>query len=355
MLNWLINLINPVQNLGALDDNRPYEEQRKDYFFEETVGTPTPVVWKEKKPDEWRSFNLRSQDGSGSCVKQTIAKLAEVLYFLRTGEKIPFSAGFYKYRSNFPKSGMIGVDAFEIWQNRGIPLESSLPSQDLDDQEMNTLKDSSIIRDSAVAFKIGNYVQFIPQQDFETIASTIQVTGKAVMVWFRFGTGEWTDIPSVKVLFPQYHHSITAIDFTLYKGKKYLVIEDSWGKFNSWKGRRLISEEFFKARNTFGAYPINFKYLDGTDKEAKPKYRFETILKFGQSNNDIKALQDILKFEGLFPSNSSSTGYFGAITVKAVLDFQKKYQVAPDAELEELGGRTVGPKTLNKLNELYGG
>jgi hypothetical protein len=135
-------------------------------------------------------------------------------------------------------------------------------------------------------------------------------------------------------------------------GKRYikaLIIEDSWDR-SGLDGRRVITEDFHKYRNFFAAYPINFVFEEGAEK---PKYHFAKSLYFGMTDPDVKALQEILRFEGLFPINSQITGYYGSITARGVLAFQKKYRVADDAELYELGGRLVGKKTLLKLNELY--
>jgi len=68
---------------------------------------------------------------------------------------------------------------------------------------------------------------------------------------------------------------------------------------------------------------------------------------------DVVALQNILKYEGLFPSNVASAGYYGAITAKAVYAFQVAHNVAPLSELNALGGRRVGDKTIKALNDLY--
>jgi len=65
------------------------------------------------------------------------------------------------------------------------------------------------------------------------------------------------------------------------------------------------------------------------------------------------ALQNILKYEGRFPSNVASTGYYGSITAKAVYAFQVAHKVAPLSELDSLRGRRVGDKTIKALNETY--
>lgn len=318
---------------GAIEDYRPQEAKDKDFLFKEIVASADLVNWTEKAPSEWRNFSIKDQDGSGSCVMQSTAKLCEVLYFNKSGKKVPFSANHYKYRNNFPAEGMWGTDAFDVWRKQGIPLEQLSPSQKLSEDKMNTVEISSEATDTALIFKIDNYVQFTAGQDFETIASTIQKTGKAVMVWFRFNYNEWTDIPTIKTDSPKLHHSVACVDFTLYKGKKYLVIEDSWGNFNAWQGRRLISEEFFAARNTFAAYPLTFKFFT---TDVKPSY-----------TGTIVSLQDCLKHYGTFPTNVESTGVLGAVTKKAISLFQVKEGLHPT------GTGSVGSLTKAKLEELY--
>lgn len=342
---------------GAIKDPRPPEEKEKDYWFNEIVSTPEAVNWMEKKPEEWRKFPIFNQDGSGSCVAQTVAKLLGILYWLKNNQYVHFSAThIYQRRQNRPQSGMWGVDAFNI-ARQGVTLEELVPSQNLNDAQMDGIQIPQYKQDVGAVFKIGNYVT-MPTKDIEIIASTIQKTGKGVMVWFYFKRDEWTNEPKIK--YPNLaesgldvvRHSVTATDFTLYKGEKAIVIDDSWGTQFGVAGQRVIRESFYKARNLFAAYPIGFKFDEA--QTPKPKYTFTKTLSFGTTDPDIKALQDILKYEGLYPLNTESSGYYGAITAKGVLGFQKKYKVAPDAELDALAGKTVGAKTIAKLNEIYG-
>lgn len=345
MLNYIFNLFKKEPTPGLLEDKRTFDERLKDYKFEEIVGTPDQVTWQEKKPNEWKSFSVRDQSSSSSCVMQAIAKTAEVLY----KEEIPFSAGFYRYRVN-NSPGMYMHDGFNIWRDRGICTEDLLPSQNLSESQMNNLKITRVHEEVAKSFRVGNYVQFTPKISFDEVASTIQKTGKSITLTFVFDRNEWTDIPTVKGFYAPLGHAVSAVDTTLYKGKQYLVIEDSWGIFNSWNGKRLISREFYEARNTSAYYPINFKLLA---QETEVKHHFSRTLNFGQTSDDIKYLQDILKKEGLFPLNVESTGYYGAITAKGVYDWQVKHKVAPLSELNSLQGRSVGAKTIAKLNEIY--
>lgn len=322
---------------GALPDTRTEEEKKKDYKFEELVASVNPVNWIEKSPTDWRSFPIFQQDGSGSCVAQTMAKLLGILYWLKNQVYVHFSATHvYQRRSNKPAAGMAGVDAFNIARD-GVTLEVLVPSQDMTDTQMDETVIEQYKKDVGTVFKIPNYVQ-PPIQDIETIASIIQTTKKAVMVWFYFKIDEWTTEPSIK--YPNLlndsnalRHSVAAVDFTLYKGKKCLIIEDSWGTSHGMAGRRIVSEDFFNKRNFFAAYPMAFVFEEGI---VKPTY-----------DGSIKSLQDCLKHYGTFPTNVESTGFYGPVTIKAVNLFQVKEGLHPT------GTGIVGPQTTTRLKLLY--
>lgn len=82
-------------------------------------------------------------------------------------------------------------------------------------------------------------------------------------------------------------------------------------------------------------------------------YDFLTDLKYGQKGEEIKALQVVLKREGLF--RKIINGYFNYSTFEAVKLFQEKYQkeiLAPWGLKKSTG--FVGLATRTKLNELYG-
>lgn len=333
---------------GALIDTRTPQEQLKDYKFEEMVSGADLVDWKEKDEDEWKSYPIYNQNGSGSCVAQSMAKMMGIM--LGEDEFVQFSAtDIYQRRANKPAGGMSGVEAFEI-ARQGVTLEALVQSQNMTDSEMDSAQIETHERQVGNIFKIGNYVTIAPK-DIDTIASIIQRTGKPVMVWFYFKSNEWTTVPEVKdsraTIQNSSRHSVVAVDFTLYKGKKALIIEDSWGTRHGKAGRRIITEDFFEARNWFCAYAINFKF----GMSVEPKHTFKTEMYFGDNNDEVSKLQDRLKSEGLFPSNIESTGYYGAITARAVYDFQVKYNVASMTELNSLQGRIVGPKTLIALNK----
>ena len=67
----------------------------------------------------------------------------------------------------------------------------------------------------------------------------------------------------------------------------------------------------------------------------------------------MKALQDILKYEGCLASNIESTGNYLSLTAQAVMKLQLKNQIASVKEITDLQGRRVGAKTLLYLKNNY--
>lgn len=362
----MFDFLNKPLQSGALPDQRPAADRLKDFRFEEIVASANPVNWQTKPREQWRKFPIFNQDGSGSCVAQTAAKLLGILYAQRNnGQYVHFSAtDIYQRRANKPFAGMAGVDVLDILR-KGATLEELVPSQNMSDTEMDGTVIEPYKRRVGEVFKIGNYV-VMPTKDLETIASTIQTTGKGVMVWFYFKYDEWTNEPVIQdpalsiIGNSTVRHSVTAVDFTIWNGKKAIIIEDSWGQFFGFDGQRVITEDFFNARNYFAAYPIDFDFTEKSDQVMKYKFTkplsFSTVVEYLDDN---KPLQDFLKQQGFFPQNVDSTGYYGSVTAKAVLNWQlanvaKFMAIDPKwtaAELTSLGGKYFGNVSIQVANQ----
>ena len=345
-MNKILQFLNRTKYNGLQPDTRSEEEKAKDWQAEEVYGGVEPF-FKVTEDFGWKHYQVRNQDGSGSCVANTIAKILEVKRSLNKGDSIKFShAPIYINRSNKPQSGMIGVDALKLAIKYSSCKEIDMPSENMGDSTLDdlTLPDNYQELNNLVAPT--NYL--ICPIDFDYVASVIEKEG-SVMVWVDTSYSAWCkDIPTTGGKNGGVRHSVTAIDAINLNGVEYLVIEDSWGKFGKYNGQRLITREFFKESVYFCAALTEFKY----DVSDTPKLEeFKIVLKLGDKFDEVKRLQDFLKTQGVFP-NIESTGYYGNITAKAVYLFQVKNNVAPISELDQLKGKRVGQKTLNKINEL---
>lgn len=353
MLDSTPNIINEFKfGTGLLEDTRTEEEKAKDYKMEE-VASASPVVWVEKSEAEWRKFPIMNQNSTSSCVAHAIAKCIGVQAFIEDGKYLDLSRRFvYSNRDNKPQEGMHFAQAMEYIRKVGIPLEALVPSENLTEAQMN---DNSDIRRYIVRianiFKTLGYVQM--PFDIETIASTI-ASGKAALLGFTFSRDEWTAFPKIlREGTPPLRHAVAGVDYTLYQGKKHILIEDSWGANTAINGRRLINAEFIEKRCIFSGYFLNLE-VNTDPTQPKPEHIFTVPMEYGQQSDEIKFLQEVLQYENVMADDIPRTGYYGELTRKGVLAFQQNYQVDTSENLVTLDGKKVGPKTITKLNELYG-
>lgn len=299
--------------------------------FDEVVAMANPVTWPQLDIKKLPQYPIRNQAQSSSCVAFSLALMCSILYFIRTGDWVDFSPRwFYFWRSNKPNPGMAGTNAFDIASTRGALPEILLKSDNLNEEEMNkpTMREwFSLVAD---IFRLDTKFVIVPTGDMETAASVVQTTGKPLMVWFRFGNGEWKKVPKISSITAPYHHSVTFIPpqkdgemtFGMYEGERAIVIQDSWGNVSdTFAGKRIIKESFFKARNTFIGYPFRFKFDVGANT---PVY-----------NGTIISFQECMRSIGLFPTNISLIEKFGPMTKKACLDFQAKYDLAQTGWIDQ--------------------
>jgi len=337
---------------GALLDTRPPEKKAKDWKQSEVLASAAVVQWREKQPSEIRKFPIFNQNGSGSCVAQTQAKEFGIMRYQTDNVYVHFSAtDIYQRRANRPAGGMGSDDVRKIGA-KGVTLEVLTPSQTMTDAQMDAAVVEPYKRQVGDVFMVPNHLGLTPG-NIDEVASTIQATGKGVMVWFYFNNdGEWTDTPTVKD--PSLNvnaettnrHSVCAVDFTLRANQKCLVIEDSWGPGAGMGGQRIITESFYKSRNWFADYLVNFKFQEGIT--PKPHAFFNNDLVLGQSGAEVQSLQDCLRWAGFFPANTQSTGKYGPITEKAVGDYQIARGIVASPSAPGYG--RCGPMTRAKLN-----
>lgn len=336
---------------GLLPDTRSESEKAKDWQAEEVHGSLTPT-FREVDDFDWKHYQTRSQNGSGSCVANTIAKMLEIKRQLNNSDSIKFShAPIYLNRVNKPQSGMVGVDALKLAVKYSSCKEVDMTSENMSDSQLDALKLPANYEDLNNLVAPTNYL--VCPLDFDYVASMVEKEG-AVMIWIDSSYQAWCkDIPVTGGKGGGVRHSITVVDAIKLDGVEYLVVEDSWGVWKEGKygsrGQRLITREFFNESVFFTAVLTEFKYdITDTPKLAE----FKIVMNFGDKFDEVKRLQDFLKTQGVFPSNQESTGFYGNISCKAVYLFQIKNNVAPLSELDQLKGKRCGVKTLSKINQL---
>lgn len=345
-MNKIIQFLTNKRYNGLVDDIRPQSEKDKDWKSIE-IYTTGAGQFRDVTDNGWAKYQIRNQDGSGSCVANTVAKMLEIKRYLAKGDKVKFShAPIYINRVNKPATGMSGTDALTLAIKYSSCPESALPSENMNDSELDSIKLPSNYENLNNLVVPTNYV--VCNLDFN-LASELVAKEGSLMLWVNTSYNSWCkDIPTAGGKDGGIRHSVTIVDAIRFNNVEYLVIEDSWGNFGKYDGQRLITREFFNDSVYFMATLTEFKY-DITSIRFVP---FNIVMKLNDKFDEVKRLQDFLKSQGLFPSNIESTGFYGNVTAKAVYAFQIKYNVAPLNELDQLKGKRVGLKTLTKINEL---
>jgi hypothetical protein len=334
---------------GVVRDPRSKAEKAKDWQATEIASaSETKPTFRTVKKGKWKKYTVRDQNGSGSCVAQSLAKSFEVIRKINKGDTVVFSATpIYQKRSNKPNEGMYPAEAYNIAIKTGTCREKDCKSQLMTNAQMDAAvlpKNFEDLNNEAVAV-----ASVVAPLDFDYVAGLVEKWGQCNL-HIHADRKSWArDYPKLGSLNRGISHFITAVDAVTFEGVQYLVIEDSWGEFGEFKGQRLLSREVFKDMVVYAGALTVFKF-DVTDVMKFDE--FKTVVEFGQRSDEVMRIQAFLRDKGFFPSNQECTGYYGAITALAVYNFQIRYAVASPIELNQLKGNRVGAKTLAAMNKM---
>lgn len=324
---------------GAILDPRSAEQQAKDYTHFDVLGGAVVVpVWTEKTT--WKILSLRKQITSSSCGAQSAAKILEDFY-----KPVISATPTYKFRANYPSEGMYMQDIGDILQNiiKRTTTEALSPSQNMTEEQMN----AAPIPDDRPNGISGYYTVAV---DSDLIAAALD-KGHGIIFGLSSNGDEWQSVPVFNGNAVTFSHFVACVspNYTLHNGEKSFIIDDSCNAFSSINntGQRILTESFIKHR-VWGVLAI-IPVVPPT----KPVHTFNVNMVYGQTSSEVKALQQCLIWEGLLKSGFD-TGYFGSLTLKAVMDFQTKYKddILVPSHAENATGKVLN-FTRAKLNQLY--
>jgi hypothetical protein len=360
-LSFIISKINrrnmKIPN-GALTDDRIKERKDMDFLHEELAGGDEPFAW-EEKPVRDRYYFPYDQSISLSCVAGGIAITEE--HFSK-GNFIPSRKDVYIRRMNYPGGGMALHDAFNIGR-KGMCGESLVGSQGLSETPMNAQypMTNEILKERS-SHSFDAWVNIGGFANIDTLASVASHT-PVVSFWFMDGSNtsaEWLahqprPISQSLGLYDSgaIHHQVCIVDAVLVGGQKFLVVQDTAGVgtgFGTDKNLRLMSQEMVSKRCYAAGYGIDQPEIMAPQK---PKFKFTRPLSVGMSGDDVRVLQEVLKYEGCI-TLPVTTKLFGGITLAGVKKLQEKHK----AEILTPAGLVlptgyVGTRTLAYLNSHY--
>lgn len=292
-----------------------------------------------------KDISLKNQNGSGSCGGQASAYLVEAISLVNKLNDQEFSARSIYNKCYVPQGGSSESGLMNVITNIGVDLESVTTSY-----ENGNPPSEEFMRtpDSNPSFIKGLRPVYVDVYSFDDLATAVLQNNGIIIGISGQNNGTWLlsdptlpDVPNSDSSL--WRHWVYVGYAGIRNGKKMIGFKNSWGIVGE-NGWQFIGEEWLPY--IWAAWSMT--YVPST----KPKYTFLRPMVYGQSSKDIKALQDILRYEGFF--KTPSTGYYGPITASAVYKFQVKYNAASIQELNLLQGKRVGPKTLAILNKLYG-
>ncbi len=337
----------------------------RDFQLDEIVAGAAPFDWsvghdviedlRVALVDPTFTLPVKDQNGSYSCGGQAWAYLAEVLEALNTGTFEERSAKFIYAQTYVPGGGSRGRDNGDIYIKQGVARESVLSSyedgQPPKEPFMERGQDiTDLVRLDAHADLSSAYAQ--TGTDIDAVATAIRNFSGVVLGIGAMNNGTWGTAfpkPPTKI---EWRHWVFACRAKMINGVKHIGFINSWGTAVGEQGWQWLSEPYFNTvvngeKAVFSGWTHVFNF---TPPPIVFHHVFATNIKFGDANEEVKNLQTALQLDGEFPPTVPTTGLYGDITRRAVLAFRVKYHI--DSSSDPLG-RSVGPLTRLKLNQLY--
>jgi hypothetical protein len=362
------------QYKGDIDETLSPEKEAKLFKHEEIAfgfgpALDLPVASLDTIP----FYENRDQNGSSTCMNQAYAKHSGIDIKKKTGRYVSLSGGYlYPHRSNKPGDGMGIYNLFDLGAKMGLPFEVVHPSQNMTDKQVENAQPLPYTDEVALLFADPNKRYFHVDPDFDTALSIIK-SGYSLVITQFADREEYNIVPEIKKpnLTPGQagiNHGVCIHTGVLYNGNPVIVMDESWGIFKAKadddlqkalqnRGQRMLTREWFNKRVKRMAYKKDVRYgyeQNSLPLPVRPWHKFDRDLEWGMMGDaDVKAWQDILKYEGFFPIDEPSTGNFKGLTQKGTEDFQKKYNIVSFGTPSTTGFGRVGPETRKIINKIY--
>lgn len=336
----------------------PSIADERDFLWHEVAHGSAPFDWTAGYDVETLIFDLakigtKDQGQSGSCGGQAWAYYDAAIEALSTKTYEERSARFIYSQTFVPGGGSDGRTNCELVKSKGDAREAvftsyengSAPSEAF--MEKHSDITSAVLTDAAKGMTLG--YALVPSV-IDTVAQAVRDNGGVIIGIAGSNNGTW--------LSPNPQHPVKGEDLWyhwLYVGKarihngvKQVGVHNSWGSSVGESGWQWINEDYFTGGWIFEVWSMIF------NPNGAPvifHHTFNVDLEYGQTSDEVKALQTALQTDGSFPSTVVPTRYYGTVTRTAVQKFQVKYGIA---KAGDAGYGRCGPKTRAKLNSIFG-
>lgn len=353
MNNWLKRFLKSAESPrivsnSALPDNRPVILKEKDYSTAEVLTSSAPA-FQNPRPTKVTATEF-NQWYAGSCVPHGV--LTQLEY---EGLVVPDISRLrlYRKRSNYPQSGSIGVD---IYDKAKAGVSTDFPTPPYCTEAMAT---AMPYIEGVKLLKDFTYFQYVDKETNRLLLEDVPhdvAIGKPVSIFIFASESEWSEKyveiknPSLGIGGAEVRHCVCIVprgDFTE-NGKRWLAVQDS-AKFGGLGLRYVEYDKFFLTRTYFAGKV----YAKDTIPVVVPPPQVidmipDVACELGRRGDAVFALQRFLAKEGKLEAQYV-TGYYGALTAKAVLWWQLEHWNEFDLtvpQLLDLGGKYWGNASI---------
>ncbi|MCL4405240.1 hypothetical protein M1295_01530 [Patescibacteria group bacterium] len=309
-------------------------------------------------PDEGKLI-VKDQKQTMACTAFAVSYILELLNSRNGNLYRQFSPQFI-YSNTFIAPGggsSLGSAVAPFVCGKGCATLADCPTDTSSEANIRlAINQDLYLKETAKLLAPDNYI-FIGN-DIDSIASAIQRYG-GVAAGFYLDDG-WASfsVPASGIIpaptSKKYAHAVFLTGYLTIGGKKYIRHIGSWGTAWGQKGFGYIPEDYFLNGYLIGAISFGSVPKDFLAQSQDYHYQWNIDLAVGMNTPDVKALQDVLKIEGVMAQSVPSTGYYGNLTYNGVKALQLKYaaQILTPANLTNPTGN-CGPSTRAFLNQKY--
>lgn len=337
---------------------------------------PPPQVMPEAYFVDVSKLPVWMQNALGACVGHAGGKYGQRLNQVETGQVTPLSARFLytlgKCVDGITDQGTYPRTVMKQWQQYGCATEATCPNDTTMAHEdyvyhrlMANIPAAAMEEAKRYAIKSYAFPELTPQGLQNAI---LQASGCMLMLnvgveWWtdKNGNGSWQPADILPLRPPAQFigsHEVYLYGYDHVDGRLRLWIMNSWSRDWGMHGVGYFFYDEYRQHidEAITAVDLPNDWLDHVHELPKPntfRHDFHQALKFTDRGEEVKALQMALYIDGELKVDPKDFGYYGTLTCQAVKAFQSKHNIASPAEIQAIGGKSVGPKTRTVLNQLF--
>jgi len=349
------NTAEPRMTGALLDPLDPRDIHLGGVFRNLEGGLQRNIVGLNRYPDEKITdlsvIPVKNQGWHGACVGFARYVMLTYYAFKDTGKVLEISPS-WGYGASKSYDGIPNIDGTYPrtlnWVNMeiGAMLEKDFSRPiSMSREEYRTLEITDTMKVQAAMQRIKSYATYFGTED-----ELIEALNKHDLLEVTLVCdGYWNTLPfknkdGVSIGF----HRVVIYGYGRKNGNRVFYVRNSWGETWGEGGNGYFQWNTFAGKifdiYTFEDIPNN--HLEEVKNiPIDLQYQWNSTLRKGNRNNDVKNMQWAFKLEGCMDVLEKADGVFGPITERAAQEFQKKYKLYPDG--------IVGPITRKYLNENF--